>query len=206
MGPSALRIAGLDERNGFAKTGDSLKGRTKRDIVRRQEWVWLDQAMKPRIQKAFRAPFKESGSHRADSPLRSGNSQILGFLNARLLEFSQRLFPVFLIILVASVAHGGDRLFQPSVRSPRLGEIVYFLLPDRFNDGDPSNNRGGLASAAADESGFDPRNPNSAPRLRDGQRSNPNTVRSSPGRYAQGASRRCTDRRVTGRDARRSDA
>jgi glycosidase len=67
------------------------------------------------------------------------------------------IFP--LLLLFATVAYGGDSLFQPSVRSPRVGEIVYFLLPDRFNDGDPSNNRGGSESDSPDENGFDPANP-----------------------------------------------
>jgi glycosidase len=70
------------------------------------------------------------------------------------------LFLPVLLLLAISVAHGGDSLFQPSVRSPRVGEIVYFLLPDRFNDGDPSNNRGGSESDDPEENGFDPANPN----------------------------------------------
>jgi len=69
-----------------------------------------------------------------------------------------RLFPLVLF-LAACVAHGGDSLLQPGVRSPHVGEIVYFLLPDRFNDGDPSNNRGGAESDAPDDNGFDPANP-----------------------------------------------
>lgn len=76
-------------------------------------------------------------------------------LTSRLLEF----FTSLLLFLAASVAHGGDSLFQPGVRSPRLGEIVYFLLPDRFNDGNPSNNRGGVESDAPEETGFNPANP-----------------------------------------------
>jgi glycosidase len=65
---------------------------------------------------------------------------------------------ILLLFLGSSVSHGEDSFFQPSVRSPRLGEIVYFLLPDRFNDGDPSNNIGRSASADPNESGFDPAN------------------------------------------------
>jgi neopullulanase len=68
---------------------------------------------------------------------------------------------VLLIVLLAPwVSRGDDSLFQPSVRSPRSGEIIYFLLPDRFNDGDPSNNTGGAAGADPNETGFDPVNPN----------------------------------------------
>jgi glycosidase len=66
-----------------------------------------------------------------------------------------KLFPLVLLFLAASVVHGGDSLFQPGVRSPRLGEIVYFLLPDRFNNGNPHR----LESGAPDENGFDPANP-----------------------------------------------
>jgi hypothetical protein len=66
---------------------------------------------------------------------------------------------ILLLIIVPSVSPGDVSFFQPSARSPRLGEIIYFLLPDRFNDGDPSNNSGRSASADPNESGFDPANP-----------------------------------------------
>ena len=71
---------------------------------------------------------------------------------------SLQVTTLLVLFLAASVAYGGDSLFQPSVRSPRVGEIVYFLLPDRFNDGDPSNNRGGVESDFPDKNGFDPAN------------------------------------------------
>jgi glycosidase len=63
--------------------------------------------------------------------------------------------PLILLFLAASVVYGGDSLFQSSVRSPRQDEIVYFLLPDRFNSGNPSR----LESGASPENGFDPANP-----------------------------------------------
>lgn len=66
---------------------------------------------------------------------------------------------ILLLVLGTAVGRGEDRFFQPSVRSPRLGEIVYFLLPDRFNDGDPSNNYGRSASTDPKVTGFDPANP-----------------------------------------------
>src|ERR1700758_5636317 len=69
-----------------------------------------------------------------------------------------RLFILWFLLLV-SVGRGADSFFQLSVRSPRLGEVLYFLLPDRFNDGDPSNNTGGSASADPNENGFDRANP-----------------------------------------------
>jgi glycosidase len=64
-----------------------------------------------------------------------------------------------LTLTLFSIAYGGDSFFQPSARSPRRGEIIYFLLPDRFNDGDPSNNTGGLESGDPEETGFNPANP-----------------------------------------------
>jgi len=59
----------------------------------------------------------------------------------------------------ALVAAAEDSFFQPSVRSPHQGEIIYFLMPDRFNDGDPSNNTGGNSPDQSDQNGFDPSNP-----------------------------------------------
>ena len=53
-------------------------------------------------------------------------------------------------LLMSSLAAGGDyrqRLAQD--------EIIYFLLPDRFENGDPSNDRGGLTGGRL-ETGFDP--------------------------------------------------
>src|ERR1700727_1342457 len=64
------------------------------------------------------------------------------------------------LLLPAPFSRGDDSLFQPSARSPGLGEVIYFLLPDRFNDGDPSNNTGRSTSADPNENGFDPANPN----------------------------------------------
>jgi glycosidase len=64
-----------------------------------------------------------------------------------------------LTLTLFPIAYGGDSFFQPSARSPRRGEIIYFLLPDRFNDGNPSNNTGGLESGDPEETGFNPANP-----------------------------------------------
>ncbi|HKM58611.1 MAG TPA: alpha-amylase family glycosyl hydrolase, partial [Chthoniobacterales bacterium] len=63
-------------------------------------------------------------------------------------------------ILAVSVGHAEENLFQPSVRSPRLGDVIYLLLPDRFEDGDPTNNTGHSPSSDPNENGFDPSNPN----------------------------------------------
>ena len=64
---------------------------------------------------------------------------------------------VFFSAALAAAAE--DSFFQPSVRSPDQGEIIYFLMPDRFNDGDPSNNTGGNSPDQSDQNGFDPSNP-----------------------------------------------
>lgn len=47
----------------------------------------------------------------------------------------------FACILAASVACGGDAFFQASVRSSHQGDIIYLLMPDRFNNGDPTQNQ-----------------------------------------------------------------
>ncbi|MGA9576009.1 MAG: hypothetical protein WBV90_00175, partial [Terrimicrobiaceae bacterium] len=40
---------------------------------------------------------------------------------------------LFALFLAASIARGENSFFQPSFRSPRQSEIIYFMLPDRFN-------------------------------------------------------------------------
>ena len=52
------------------------------------------------------------------------------------------------LFLAASIARGENSFYQPSVRSPRQGEVIYFLLPDRFNDGNPANNEGKSAAGS----------------------------------------------------------
>jgi glycosidase len=73
--------------------------------------------------------------------------------------FLSRAVATALTLTLFPIAYGGDSFFQPGARSPRRGEIIYFLLPDRFNDGDPSNNTGGLESGDPEETGFNPANP-----------------------------------------------
>jgi hypothetical protein len=46
---------------------------------------------------------------------------------------------------------------ERSVTAP--GRDHLFLMPNRFNDGDPSNNRGRMASIDPEVTGFDPANP-----------------------------------------------
>jgi glycosidase len=66
---------------------------------------------------------------------------------------------ILLLILALPVARGDSNIFRPSARSPRLGEVIYFLMPDRFKDGDPSNNTGRMASPDPEVTGYDPANP-----------------------------------------------
>ena len=69
---------------------------------------------------------------------------------------SMRPRPFLLVgALAASLALAEDTFFQPSVRSPRQHEVIYFLMPDRFYDGNQANNSGGNARGPA-KSGFDP--------------------------------------------------
>ena len=58
---------------------------------------------------------------------------------------------------VASAQSGGDRhLAAPeSLRPPLTREVFYFVMPDRFANGDTANDRGGL-SGPREVTGFDP--------------------------------------------------
>ena len=48
---------------------------------------------------------------------------------------------------------------QDAVRErPAEDEVIYFLLPDRFANGDPSNDRGGLEGDRL-QTGYDPTDP-----------------------------------------------
>lgn len=46
----------------------------------------------------------------------------------------------------------------PYDKRPALDDIIYFVLPDRFENGDPNNDTGGIDGAPLDH-GFDPANP-----------------------------------------------
>jgi len=54
-----------------------------------------------------------------------------------------------LALLAAAAAHGDYRARLPQ------DEVIYFLLPDRFENGDPSNDRGGLTGDRL-KTGYDP--------------------------------------------------
>ena len=58
-------------------------------------------------------------------------------------------------LLLASAAFAEENFFQHSVRSPRQQEVIYFLMPDRFANGNAENDAGGI-SGGVGESGFDP--------------------------------------------------
>ncbi|MHA7819788.1 MAG: alpha-amylase family glycosyl hydrolase [Erythrobacter sp.] len=53
----------------------------------------------------------------------------------------------------AAVAHTPDD--TPSLERPPEDEVIYFVLPDRFANGDPGNDRGGIEGDALSH-GFDP--------------------------------------------------
>lgn len=62
----------------------------------------------------------------------------------------------FLILLAALGWFGpGEALAQPWQDRLPEDEIIYFVLPDRFENGDPTNDRGGIAGGRLDH-GFDP--------------------------------------------------
>src|SRR5215813_8117524 len=58
---------------------------------------------------------------------------------------------LFLSFFVASLSFGAEPF---RARLPQ-DEVIYFLLPDRFENGDPSNDRGGLQGDRL-KTGFDP--------------------------------------------------
>jgi len=51
-----------------------------------------------------------------------------------------------------------ERLAQPPTYSPFASERIYFVLPDRYADGDPSNDQGGRTGGRS-FTGFDPADP-----------------------------------------------
>jgi alpha-amylase len=64
-------------------------------------------------------------------------------------------FPLVLLLLIVSAA-AQTNFYQPSPRSAYQGDVLYFLLPDRFQNGDPSNDRGAIDSEDPLITGFDP--------------------------------------------------
>jgi len=48
-----------------------------------------------------------------------------------------------------------ERLAQPPAYSPFASERIYFVLPDRYANGDPANDRGGV-SGTRSQTGYDP--------------------------------------------------
>lgn len=66
-------------------------------------------------------------------------------------DFSAALDPQIFV-----PADTGDRL--PFSERPALDDIIYFVLPDRFENGDPSNDQGGMSGGPGDH-GFDPSRP-----------------------------------------------
>lgn len=72
----------------------------------------------------------------------------------------RRAAPIAAALLLAGVASAqtapGPTLAAVRARAPE-DEVIYFLLPDRFDNADPANDRGGL-SGDRSRTGFDPTN------------------------------------------------
>jgi glycosidase len=68
-----------------------------------------------------------------------------------------RIFVGIIAALCASTALAGDPVTPAAPVTERLpeDEIIYFVLPDRFENGDKANDRGSIAGTALDH-GFDP--------------------------------------------------
>jgi pullulanase-type alpha-1,6-glucosidase len=60
-------------------------------------------------------------------------------------------------ILTITNGPGDASLARPPVRTPFSDEVFYFVLPDRFDNGDPSNDAGGITGGVLDH-GFEPTN------------------------------------------------
>ncbi len=65
------------------------------------------------------------------------------------------LFLTLTVVLLAQPLDPGPELVRPVVRHPILDKVFYFVLPDRFANGDPGNDRGGLEGGPLDH-GFLP--------------------------------------------------
>lgn len=66
--------------------------------------------------------------------------------------------PSVVALALASCLRAGAPLISlPSYENPGAGQVFYFVLTDRFANGDPSNDRGGL-TGGRDQTGFDPAN------------------------------------------------
>lgn len=67
-----------------------------------------------------------------------------------------KLLPLILATALASPALAQTPAPQPSLRERTAGqEVLYFMLPDRFENGDPTNDKGGLKGDRLTH-GFDP--------------------------------------------------
>jgi glycosidase len=60
-------------------------------------------------------------------------------------------YPLLLLLALAGSASAADAVRE----RPATEEVIYFVLPDRFENGDPANDRGGLKGDRL-EHGFDP--------------------------------------------------
>ena len=93
---------------------------------------------------------------------RKNNKRALTGMEDRMLSASQRAATAMAVVLAAAAS---STLAQPPAdvlselrQRPPQDEVIYFALPDRFANGDPSNDHGGYAPEKL-VSGFDPADP-----------------------------------------------
>jgi glycosidase len=86
---------------------------------------------------------------------------IAGGLMKSVVPFARRAFGLLGLALLAPQPVTANPASMPNLAAVRArlpqDEIIYFLLPDRFDNGDPSNDRGGLTGGPL-QTGFDPTN------------------------------------------------
>ncbi|NUS64818.1 MAG: pullulanase-type alpha-1,6-glucosidase [Saccharothrix sp.] len=71
-------------------------------------------------------------------------------------EVGQRLAVGAVTDLAPGVRDGDRALAKDALRADLTGERFYFVMPDRFANGDPGNDRGGTAETDRLKSGYDP--------------------------------------------------
>src|SRR4051812_23333246 len=71
------------------------------------------------------------------------------------MTFSRRLPWFLLAFSQVAVLRADEAVVMPRFTHPGAGQTIYLLMPDRFANGHPANDTGGLAGGA-EENGFDP--------------------------------------------------
>jgi alpha-amylase len=70
---------------------------------------------------------------------------------------AHRLFCLLAILTLVAPARSAEPVAVPRFTHPGAGQTIYILMPDRFANGSPDNDTGGLPGGP-DENGFDPTN------------------------------------------------